>query len=333
MKILVTGAAGFIGMHVCVELAKEGFDVVGVDNFNSYYSTKLKRDRMEILKAFDNFELFEIDISNEVDLMNVFVKTSPTHVINLAAQAGVRHSITHPLDYGRSNLLGFLNILEACKHFQIEHLIFASSSSVYGNSILEKSNEVSDTSSPLSLYAATKKSNEVMAFSYSHLFGIPITALRLFTVYGPWGRPDMAYFSFTRDILKGAPINVYDGGELKRDFTFIDDLVLSILKLLKMSPSYKSTNTKFRVMNIGNSSPVTVNNLISVIENYTNMNAKRVNLPMQPGDVVQTSADTTELFSVIGYSPSTSIHTGVPKFIDWYIDYNEKIVNRGFERK
>ncbi|MEH7253620.1 NAD-dependent epimerase, partial [Neobacillus niacini] len=302
MNILVTGAAGFIGFHLSKRLLDENYHVIGVDNLNEYYDAHLKKDRLNILEKNANFEFYKIDLANQESLMQIFENKSINIVINLAAQAGVRYSLDNPHSYVHSNLFGFINILEACRHNQVEHLIYASSSSVYGaNSNIPFSTKDS-VDHPISIYAATKKANELMAHSYSHLFNIPTTGLRFFTVYGPWGRPDMAYYSFTKAIVEGNTLKVFNNGDMSRDFTFIDDIVEGIIKLLdhppknnnnwdRKKPDPSSSYAPYKIYNIGNNNPVKLMEFIQILEKLIGKKAKVELLPMQPGDVKETYAD------------------------------------------
>jgi len=329
-KFLITGSAGFIGFHLTRELLKLGCQVVGIDNLNDYYDPTLKLDRLAVLNEFVNeheikgaYRFIELDISNEVTLGQLFKDHSFDIVVNLAAQAGVRYSLKNPQAYIDSNLVGFSNILECCRNFKIEHLLFASSSSVYGMNIKQPFSTDDNTDYPISLYAATKKSNELLAHSYSHLFSIPCTGLRFFTVYGPYGRPDMAYYSFTKSISEGVSIDVFNSGDMLRDFTYIDDIIDGIIKLIDHKPACMSnniTNAKapFQVLNIGNNNPVTLRRFISAIENSVGKKAVENLLPMQPGDVPVTYADIDPLASLCDFRPSTSIEDGIEKFVEWY---------------
>lgn len=317
-KILITGAAGFIGFHLANSLCRQGFSVTGIDNLNDYYHVKLKQDRLKILEAFDQFTYHSIDICNKELLDPLFHTGKFDFVINLAAQAGVRFSIEHPYRFIDSNLIGFLNVLEACRQNPPKHLIIASSSSVYGNSNQTPFTTIQKTDEPVSLYAATKKANELMAHSYASLYKIPITALRFFTVYGPWGRPDMAYFSFTKKIMEEKTIKVFNHGKMERDFTYIDDVVMSIGKLLDLQPQ---GNAPFQVYNIGNHQPVELNTFIEILEKLIGKKAIRENLPLQPGDVMTTCADTHDLRQVTGFHPNTPLDEGLDKFVTWYKNY------------
>jgi UDP-glucuronate 4-epimerase len=331
MKILLTGAAGFIGMHTAQRLLKEGHEVIGLDNINSYYDTNLKYGRLnelgipksailynKILTGHTGFKFIELDLNDAGNLMALFAKQQFDIVINLAAQAGVRYSITNPKDYIESNIVGFFNLLECCRTFVPKHLIYASSSSVYGNSTEVPFRTTNNTDSPVSLYAATKKTNELMAYTYSHLYSIPCTGLRFFTVYGPWGRPDMAYFSFTKNIIEQQPISLYNNGNLKRDFTYIDDIVESIVRLIPKTPVATSNEAAYRLINIGNQNPVEVSTFVSVLETCIGKKATIESTPMQPGDVYTTYADTSEIESITGFTPNTSIEKGLQRFVNWF---------------
>ena len=339
-KILVTGSAGFIGFHLTKSLLGRGFSVVGIDNLNDYYDPQLKQDRLNSLDEFihqrdltGRYEFLKIDISDDKALEKLFKDFDFNIVINLAAQAGVRYSLENPKAYVNSNLVGFSNILECCRNSKIEHLMFASSSSVYGMNIKQPFSVFDNTDFPISLYAATKKSNEVLAHSYSHLFDLPCTGLRFFTVYGPYGRPDMAYYGFTKAINEGIPIDVFNNGEMQRDFTYIDDIVLGIVALMNKPPERTSSETTnavapFKVFNIGNNKPVALRRFISAIENSLDKKAIERVLPMQPGDVPITYADIKELVDVSGFSPSTSIEEGIEEFVRWYLKNNFKAMDK-----
>ncbi len=329
MGIVVTGAAGFIGFHLSKQLLSEGYEVIGIDNLNDYYDVHLKKERLKLLEANSKFTFFKIDLANQDELHSIFKNHSIEIVINLAAQAGVRFSLINPHSYIHSNLSGFLNILEACRHYPVDHLIYASSSSVYGANSKIPFSEKDSVDHPVSIYAASKKANELMAHTYSHLYGIPTTGLRFFTVYGPWGRPDMAYYSFTRDIIEGNPIKVFNNGDMSRDFTFIDDIVEGIVRLLHRPPKPNtewdcenpdpcSSNAPFKIYNIGNNKPVKLLDFIRILEEKIGKKAKMVFLPMQPGDVKMTYADITDLQKDIGFSPSTPLEAGLDSFVDWY---------------
>ncbi|MBF7097826.1 NAD-dependent epimerase [Alkalibacter mobilis] len=332
MKILITGAAGFIGFHLSKKLLDQSYQIIGIDNLNDYYDPSLKQSRLEILDKYNNFNFHKIDLKDKAAVDNIFETYQPTHVINLAAQAGVRYSIENPYAYVDSNLTGFMNILEACRNFPVEHLLYASSSSVYGGNKVAPFSTNHNVDHPVSLYAATKKSNELMAHTYSHLYGIPTTGLRFFTVYGPYGRPDMAYFSFTKDILAGKPIKVFNHGKMERDFTYIDDIVAGIVKLIEKVPvaneewdeSKDDLSTSFapyKIYNIGNNNPVQLMRFINALESALGKEAEKVYMDMQPGDVLRTYADVSDLERDINFKPSTSIEDGLKKFVDWYLDY------------
>ncbi|PRD12968.1 NAD-dependent epimerase [Pantoea coffeiphila] len=332
MKYLVTGAAGFIGFHVTQRLLDAGHQVIGIDNLNDYYDVNLKKARLELVNNHPEFTFIKIDLADREGIASLFREQRFQRVIHLAAQAGVRYSLENPLAYADANLIGHLNILEGCRHNQVEHLLYASSSSVYGlNRKLPFSTDDS-VDHPVSLYAATKKANELMSHTYSHLYGIPTTGLRFFTVYGPWGRPDMALFKFTRAILTGESIDVYNNGEMRRDFTYIDDIAESILRLQDIIPQRDenwtvetgnpaSSSAPYRVYNIGNSQPVMLMDYIKALENALGQTATKNMLPMQPGDVLDTSADTSALYKAIGYKPQTAVAEGVARFVAWYRDF------------
>ena len=337
MKVLITGNAGFIGYHITKKLIQEGIPVIGYDNVNDYYDKSLKLKRLEILneialKNKSQYQFISADLSNIVDLKNCFNKFKPSIVINLAAQAGVRYSLENPKAYIDSNISGFANLLECVKEGGIKHFIFASSSSVYGGNELIPFSESHCVDHPVSLYAATKKSNEVMSHAYSHLFNIPITGLRFFTVYGPWGRPDMALFLFTKSIINGHPIKIFNNGYMKRDFTYIDDVTESIYRLINKPPSSSQKFDKkipdpseswapYQIFNIGNSKPVNLIDFIIEIERKLGVEAIKEYHPMQNGDVRETYAETSKLESYINYKPKTSIKKGISEFIDWYNDF------------
>lgn len=332
--ILVTGSAGFIGFHLVKRLLESGHSIIGVDNINNYYDPLLKHARLIELnslvassKLAACYYFYEVDIANRNDLEKVFIDHSIDVVINLAAQAGVRYSLENPQAYINSNLAGFGNILECCRQYNIKHLLFASSSSVYGMNQKQPFSTSDNTDFPISLYAATKKSNELLAHSYSHLFDLPCTGLRFFTVYGPFGRPDMAYFKFTKAIIAGDSIDVFNNGIMKRDFTYIDDIIGGITLLIGKLPinqenTITASNAPFKVYNIGNNAPVTLDRFIKAIEKATGRRAKRNLLPMQPGDVPLTYADIDELELAIGFKPNTPIEAGIAKFVDWYKNYH-----------
>jgi UDP-glucuronate 4-epimerase len=330
-KVLITGAAGFIGFHLSHRLMCEGLSVVGIDNLNDYYDPALKQMRLAALRETQEemnaeFEFLEIDLENREAIADLYSASKFDVIINLAAQAGVRYSLENPHAYADANLTGFLNILEGCRHHKPKHLIFASSSSVYGMNTKTPFSVADNTDFPISLYAATKKSNELMAHSYAHLYGIPSTGLRFFTVYGPYGRPDMAYFKFTKAILEGRAIDVYNEGIMQRDFTYIDDIIEGIVRLLPKAPAIQRPNTTnaeapFKVYNIGNNNPVELSRFIAAIEAATGIDAKRNNLPMQPGDVPVTYADVEDLMTDVGFKPDTSIEEGIIRFVHWYREY------------
>ena len=335
MRVLVTGSAGFIGNHVSLRLLEEGRDVVGIDNLNSYYDVNLKRRRIERLTPFENYINAPIDINDQDKLNKVFKDYKIDQIIHLAAQAGVRHSLTAPRDYIDANISGFLNILEACRNFGTKHLVYASTSSVYGGNTKIPFSEHDGTNHPKSIYAATKKANELMAHSYSHLFNFPVTGLRFFTVYGPWGRPDMALFKFTKAILNNKPIDLYNNGNMKRDFTYIDDIAESITHILAKAPEIDSNwNSNlpdpatsgiapYRVYNIGSNNPVNLMDFVEILEIKLGREAVKNYMPMQPGDVDTSWANADELAQNIGYTPITPIDKGIHNFVDWYLDYFE----------
>ncbi|MFE4352491.1 NAD-dependent epimerase [Peribacillus butanolivorans] len=332
MKILVTGAAGFIGFHLTKRLLAQDINVIGVDNINGYYDVLLKNERLKILEKNPNFEFYKIDISNKEKLNQIFKDRTIQIVINLAAQAGVRYSIDNPDSYVNSNLVGFVNILEACRQYNVEHLIYASSSSVYGANTNIPFSTKDSVDHPVSLYAATKKSNELMAHTYSHLFNIPTTGLRFFTVYGPWGRPDMAYYSFTRNIIEENTIRVFNNGDMRRDFTYIDDIVEGIIRLLDNPPIYNETWDRanpdpsssyapYKIYNIGNNNPIKLMDFINTLENLIGKKARIEFLPMQPGDVKETYADISDLHADVGFYPATTVEEGLTQFVNWYNKY------------
>ena len=320
-KILVTGAAGFIGFHLSKKLLDEGVRVTGLDNLNDYYDVNLKYARLEILNGYENFAFVKGDLADKSAIDRLFEENEFDIVVNLAAQAGVRYSIDNPQAYMESNVIGFFNILEACRHNPVEHLLYASSSSVYGNQQKTPFSTDDDVSKPISLYAATKKSNELMAYTYSHLYGIPSTGLRFFTVYGPFGRPDMAYFGFTDKIINGETIKIFNNGDMYRDFTYIDDIVKGIENMLCNPPEADENGDRATVYNIGNNSPEKLMYFIETLENALGKKAEKEFLPMQPGDVYQTYADVTPLVEKFGFKPSTSIEDGLAKFVQWYKSY------------
>lgn len=331
MKILVTGVAGFIGFHTSKALLSAGHIVIGIDNLNEYYSPRLKKDRLEQL-ADENFTFIQCDLNEEAIIKSICESNQFDVVINLAAQAGVRYSIENPRAYIDSNVTGFTNILEACRKYQIKNLIYASSSSVYGLNSKMPFATGDNVDHPVSLYAATKKANELLAHTYSHLYGIPTIGLRFFTVYGPWGRPDMAYFSFTKSIIEGKEIKVFNNGQMQRDFTYIDDVVRAITRLIHRPaqpnltwdstlPDPSTSSAPYEIFNIGNNNPVMLEDFISAIERSLGMRAKKIYLPMQLGDVQSTYANTDPLKSAVGFEPTTSIQVGIDQFIQWYLSY------------
>ena len=322
-KVLITGAAGFIGYHLSQRLISQGIEVYGIDNMNDYYDVGLKKMRLSKLQQNENFSFTEGDIADKEKVEGIFKSFRPDTVMNLAAQAGVRYSITNPDSYIKSNVIGFYNILECCRHYPVDHLVFASSSSVYGGNKKVPYSEADKVDNPISLYAATKKSDELLAYSYSHLYGIPATGLRFFTVYGPMGRPDMAYFGFAEKIMHGKKIDIYNNGDMLRDFTYIDDIVEGVTRILTHIPVPDDpTGAKYKIYNIGNHNPVRLMDFITVLEKAIGREAEKNFMPMQPGDVYETYADVTELMKDVGFKPSTSIETGIQNFADWYLkDY------------
>jgi len=330
LKILITGIAGFVGMHLALKLIEEDNEIIGIDNMNSYYDVALKKERLKKLKK-TNINFYEEDIQNLDNLKSIFKKEKPKIVIHLAAQAGVRMSIIDPHQYVQTNIAGFLNILELCCSENIKHLFYASSSSVYGNNNSKIFSESDNTDNPISIYAASKKSNEIMAYTYSDLYNLSSTGMRFFTAYGPWGRPDMAYFKFVKSIISGERIDVYGYGELYRDFTYIDDLVNCINLLIKKKMSIKD---KYSIYNIGNNNTVKLKKFINIIEQILNITASKNLLDKQPGDVIKTIANSKKLYETIGYRPTTDIKVGMKKFIKWYIEfYNVKKTLSQFEHK
>ena len=319
--VVVTGAAGFIGFHLSKRLLESGIRIIGFDNINSYYDPSLKYARLDILQKYPNFTFIKGNLADCEAVTAIFEEYRPEIVVNLAAQAGVRYSIENPQVYIESNVIGFFNILEACRHHSVKHLIYASSSSVYGNQEKTPFSTTDDVSHPISLYAATKKTNELMAYTYSHLYGIPATGLRFFTVYGPYGRPDMAYFSFTEKIMKGETIKIFNNGDMYRDFTYVDDIVQGIVNLLEHPPGADVAGDRHKVYNIGNNKPEKLMHFIEVLEKCLGREAKKEYLPMQPGDVYQTYADVDDLIADFGFKPETSIEEGLGKFVEWYKGY------------
>lgn len=332
MKILVTGAAGFIGMHVSQLLLARGDSVVGIDNLNDYYDPRLKSDRLARLKPHPGFEFLHMDIADRGAVGRLFGEGAFDRVVHLAAQAGVRYSLVNPHAYVDSNILGFTNVLEGCRHNGVQHFVYASSSSVYGGNTRMPFSEHDNVDHPVSMYAATKKANELMAHTYSHLFDLPTTGLRFFTVYGPWGRPDMALFLFTKAILEDRTIDVFNHGKMVRDFTFIDDIAEGVVRVLDRSaaadpgfdasaPDPARSNAPYRVFNIGNNSPVTLMQFIEAIEQALGKSARKNYMPLQDGDVPATTADVSELAEWTGFRPSTPVQVGVARFVDWYRNY------------
>ncbi|MFZ5950850.1 MAG: NAD-dependent epimerase [Candidatus Rifleibacteriota bacterium] len=332
MKILVTGAAGFIGFHLTISLLKRGDEVVGFDNLNNYYDVRLKEDRLAILKNHQSFTFVKGDLADRAAVEKLFADHHFDRVINLAAQAGVRYSLENPHAYIDANIVGFMNILEACRHNKVAHLVYASSSSVYGSNTLMPFSVHHNVDHPVSLYAASKKANELMAHTYSHLYGLPTTGLRFFTVYGPWGRPDMALFLFTRAILEKRPIEVFNEGKMQRDFTYIDDIVEGVVRVTDriaepnpdwcgQKPDPATSRAPFKVYNIGNNQPVELLRFIEIIEEKTGHKAEKIMMPMQPGDVPATYADVDDLMRDTGFAPNTPLERGVGRFVDWFRDY------------
>lgn len=332
MKVLITGTAGFIGSSLAIKLLERGDEVIGIDNVNDYYDVNLKLARLERVKSFSGFTEVRCDLEDRLSMDAAFRDHQPQRVVNLAAQAGVRYSLENPQAYIDSNIVGFTNVIENCRHNQVEHLVYASTSSVYGNHTNMPFSVHDSVDHPVSLYAATKKANELMAHTYSHLFQLPTTGLRFFTVYGPWGRPDMALFLFTRKILAGEPIDVFNYGKHKRDFTFVDDIVEGVIRTLdnvaSANPDWDSDNpdpatssAPFRIYNIGNNQPVDLEHYISTLESCLNRTAEKNLLPLQAGDVPDTFADVSDLVRDVKYKPETSVEDGVSRFVDWYQDY------------
>lgn len=331
-KILITGSAGFIGYHLSKKLLETGRQVVGIDNLNDYYDVQIKHDRLKQLETAENYSFYRRDISDKAGMMELFQSERFDCVVNLAAQAGVRYSLTNPFAYIESNIAGFTNILEGCRHNHVKHLVFASSSSVYGANTNMPFSVHQNVDHPMSLYAATKKANELMAHTYASLYGLPVTGLRFFTVYGPWGRPDMALFLFTRAILADEPINVFNYGKMLRDFTYIDDIVEGVAKVIKLIPegnqNWQSDNpdpatsyAPYKIYNIGNNNPVELLGFIEAIEEALGKKAKKNMMPIQPGDVPATYADIDDLIQAVGFKPETPLKIGIKQFIDWYLSY------------
>ena len=334
VRVLVTGAAGFIGFHVCQKLLARGDQVIGLDNLNNYYDVTLKKDRLAQLQGNSAFSFHKLDLADREGMSQLFAQTKFDGVVHLAAQAGVRYSIKNPHAYIDSNLVGFVNVLEGCRHSGVKHLVFASSSSVYGSNTKIPFAVQDNVDHPISLYAASKKANELMAHSYSHLYNLPTTGLRFFTVYGPWGRPDMALFLFTKAILEGRPIDVFNYGKMQRDFTYIDDIVEGVVRVLDKIPepnsnSLESENTPtstpskapYKIYNIGNNQPVELMHFIGVLENCLGIEAQKNLLPLQPGDVPVTYADVDDLVRDVGFRPNTPIEVGIKRFVSWYSSY------------
>jgi UDP-glucuronate 4-epimerase len=332
MRVLVTGAAGFIGFHVARYLLERGDTIVGVDSLNPYYDVRLKEARLALLTGHERFHFLRLDLADRDGMNELFVRQRPERVVHLAAQAGVRYSLTNPHAYVESNLVGFLHILEGCRHTRVEHLVYASSSSVYGANTKMPFSVHDNVDHPVSLYAASKKANELMAHTYSHLYSLPTTGLRFFTVYGPWGRPDMALFIFTKAILEGKPIQVFNHGNMRRDFTYIDDIVEGVVRVLDTVPQPNPTwsgatpdpgtsKAPYRLYNIGNNQPVELLHFIAVLEACLGRKAEKQLLPMQLGDVPETYADVEDLMRDVGFKPSTPITTGIARFVEWYRQY------------
>jgi len=332
MRVLVTGSAGFIGFTTSMKLLERGDEVLGIDNLNDYYDVQLKKDRLDLLKSFDKFSFCQLDVSDKEGMNNFFKENNTDRVIHLAAQAGVRYSLENPYSYIDSNVLGFLNIIEGVRNYGTEHLVYASTSSVYGANTNLPFSASDSANHPLSLYAATKRSNELMAHTYSQLFNIPTTGLRFFTVYGPWGRPDMALFLFTNKILLEEPIEVFNNGNHTRDFTYVDDIVEGVIRVLdkpaiadinfdSSNPKPNTSNSPYRIFNIGSNNPQELMRYIETLESKLGKKAKKTYLPLQRGDVPDTEADVDDLEELFGYKPSTTIEEGIGGFVDWYLDY------------
>lgn len=339
VKVLVTGAAGFIGFHLSQRLLTRGDEVVGLDNLNDYYDVFLKKDRLAQLQQRPGFSFYQLDLADSVGIAQLFAEQRFDVVVNLAAQAGVRYSIKNPHAYVNSNLVGFINILEGCRHSGVQHLVFASSSSVYGANTKMPFSVRDNVDHPVSLYAATKKANELMAHSYSHLYNLPTTGLRFFTVYGPWGRPDMALFLFTKAILAKQPIDVFNYGKMRRDFTYIDDIVEGVVRVMDKIPESNlawsgdapdpgTSKAPYKIYNIGNNQPVELMRFIEVLENCLGVKAQKNLLPLQPGDVPATYADVDDLVKDVGFKPSTPIEVGIQRFVAWYCSYYQKASHR-----
>lgn len=333
MKVLVTGCAGFIGMHTCIRLLRSGYEVVGMDNLDEYYDANLKRARLEQIKPFKEFTFIKLDLTNRDGMGELFEQFKFQRVVHLAAQPGVRYSIKNPHAYIQSNVVGFLNVLEGCRHHDIDHLVYASSSSIYGSNSAMPFSVNQNVDHPVSLYAATKKADELMAHTYSHLYGLPTTGLRFFTVYGPWGRPDMSPSLFAKAILDGVPIDVFNYGKMQRDFTYVEDIVEGVFRVLdrpaapnlnynSAQPDPSSSSAPYRIYNIGNHQPVELLTYIEAIENALGRKAIKNLLPMQSGDVLATYADIGDLQAAVGFTPSTPLQEGVAKFVAWYLEYH-----------
>lgn len=320
-RYLITGGAGFIGFYLSKALLEKGAEVVGLDNLNDYYEVSLKEERLAILRGLEGYRFVKADLSDKETVFRLFEEYRPQIVVNLAAQAGVRYSIDNPDAYIQSNIVGFFNILEACRHYPVEHLVFASSSSVYGGNKKVPFSTQDQVDRPVSLYAATKKSNELMAYSYSKLYQIPLTGLRFFTVYGPMGRPDMAYFKFAKKIMADEPIQIYNNGDMLRDFTYIDDIITGVENILCNPPSTDENGAAYKIYNIGNNKPEKLMDYIAVLEKCLGKEAKKEFLPMQPGDVYETYADVTDLMRDYSFKPSTTIEEGLSKFAEWFKNY------------
>ncbi|VAW72179.1 NAD-dependent epimerase/dehydratase [hydrothermal vent metagenome] len=334
MKVLITGCAGFIGSTLALRLLKRGDEVIGIDNLNDYYSVNLKKDRLARIQNYDGFTDVRASIEDRDTISEIFKTHQPQRVVNLAAQAGVRYSLENPHAYVDTNLVGFVNILEGCRHNNVEHFVYASSSSVYGANTNYPFSVHNNVNHPVSLYAASKKANELMAHTYSHLFNLPATGLRFFTVYGPWGRPDMALFMFTKNILEGKPIDVFNHGDHKRDFTYIDDIVEGVVRVLDTiptpnpewsgdAPDSATSYAPYRLYNIGNNNPVELLRYIEVLEDCLGKKAEKNMLPLQAGDVPYTYADVTDLVEAVGYKPETTVETGIKNFVEWYREYHQ----------
>ncbi|MGF1673242.1 MAG: NAD-dependent epimerase [Rivularia sp. (in: cyanobacteria)] len=335
MKILITGVAGFIGYHLAQRLLVDGEQIYGIDNLNDYYDVNLKKTRLAQLTPNTNFQFQLLDLNNRQGILQLFQEENFDCVVNLAAQAGVRYSLENPFAYVDSNLVGFANLLEACRHTQPQHFVFASSSSVYGTNTKIPFSVTDNVDNPVSLYAATKKANELMAHSYSHLYSLPITGLRFFTVYGAWGRPDMAYFKFVKAIAENQPINIFNYGKMQRDFTYIDDVIEGVVRVIHQPPKPQFTNennnARYKIYNIGNNQPVELLTFIEVIEKAMGKEAIKNFLPMQPGDVPQTYADVDDLMRDVGFKPTTNIEQGMENFVRWYKDFYQSQTQTVFQ--